>query len=549
MDSIAAVRTRDDLKAYFVKAQLGGVVALGLGGTTDPDNAKLMIAGVGAGGLSLPDRDYYIRQDAASVKVRSEFLKHVQIQLRSLGDSPADAEVAARAILELETSRASSMLTSAALRDPANRVHKMNFDQLQALAPAYDWKSVFEILNVPVSTVINVVQPEFVKETNRELTEVPVETWKTWLRWRTIEGAATYLPKTFADEQFRFDQTVLSGVEQQLPRWKTCVADADAVFGDTLGRLYAEKYFPEKAQRAMGDLVENMRSAFADTLESADWLAAETRKNALRKLTAFEARIGFPPDLRTYDDVVVSRDGYLNSTLSASLSQRRHTLSLIGKEPERRWGMTPPTVNAQYSPSQNAITFPAGILQFPFFDMDADPAVNYGAIGAVIGHEMGHGFDDSGSKFDADGNVKNWWTDADRATFDQRAACVTNQFDSIEVGEGLRHNGKLVTGEAMGDLGGLTLAYKAYHLSLKGKEAPVIDGYTGDQRFFLAFARVWAGAYRPEALRRQLATNEHPLGKFRTDATLQNMPEFQAAFQCKLGDAMVRPAAQQCRLW
>jgi len=311
-----------------------------------------------------------------------------------------------------------------------------------------------------------------------------------------------------------------------------------------------EKYFPAESLRRIQAMVANLRDALGDALRTADWLEPETRKNALAKLASFDPRIGSTVKWRDYSRVDVARDGYLAAKESAARDSRRFNLEKISKPVDRtEWNMTPPTVNAYYSPPRNSITFPAGILQPPFFDADADDAVNYGAIGAVIGHEMGHGFDDEGSKYDAAGNLKNWWTDQDKANFEKRAGCVTSQFDSIDVGGGAHHTGKLVTGEAMGDLGGLTLAYKAYHKSLHGKEPPVIDGFTGDQRFFLAIARVWAGNQRAEAARRQLATDPHPLAKYRVNATLQNMPEFHAAFGCRQGDAMVRPVAQQCRLW
>jgi putative endopeptidase len=339
-------------------------------------------------------------------------------------------------------------------------------------------------------------------------------------------------------------------VAQQEARWKVCVSSTDTTLGEALGRLYVQKHFPPEAQRRVQQLVANMRAALGEELQSADWLAPQTRQQALRKLATFDPRIGYPVKWRDYSDVGVSRGNYLADKDAAILAQRKYDAAKIGKKLDRtEWTMTPPTVNAYYTSSRNSITFPAGILQPPFFELDADDAVNYGAIGVVIGHEMGHGFDDQGSKYDADGNLKNWWTDQDRAKFEVRAACIVNQFDSIDVGEGLHHTGKLVTGEAMGDLGGVTLAYKAYHRSLNGKEPPVIDGLTGDQRFFLAYARVWAGSQRPEATRLQLATNAHPLAKYRTNATLQNMPEFHKAFACKQGDPMVRPLSEQCRLW
>ncbi len=551
LSRIAGIKTRQDLVEALVSLELeNGLAPTRVTNVSDPENADQVIAGIAVGGLSLPDRDYYFRDDARSKMIRDEFVQHVQRLLQLLGDSPQTAAAAAKTVMDFETALAKVTLTNVARRDPYNRVHKMDFASMEALAPAYDWKGAFQLLRVPTTVAVNVSEPEFLKEFNRQLQNAPVETWKTWLRWRVIDDRADYLAKPFYDEWFHFERTVLSGVSVQQARWKVCVSSTDATLGEALGRLYVDKHFPPEAQRRMQELVANMRAALGEELQSAEWLAPETRVNAMRKLATFDPRIGYPVKWHDYTGVQVTRGNYLADKESAIVDERRLNAAKIGKKLDRtEWTMTPPTVNAYYTSARNSITFPAGILQPPFFDMDADDAVNYGAIGVVIGHEMGHGFDDQGSKYDADGNLKNWWTDQDRAQFEKRAACIVNQFDSIDVGEGQHHTGKLVTGEAMGDLGGATLAYKAYHKSLNGKEAPVIDGLTGDQRFFLAYARVWAANQRPEAMRRQLATDPHPLAKFRTNATLQNMPEFHRAFACKLGDPMVRPAAEQCKLW
>ena len=556
LNRIAAIKTQEDLVALLVSFGLDDALAPPrINDVSDPSNADQVIAGVGAGGLSLPDRDYYFRTDTRSQSIRDEFAAHVQKMMQLLGDAPETAASSAKTVLAFETSLANATLTNVDRRDPYKRIHKMDFAALEALAPAYDWKGAFALLHVATTVPVNVSEPEFLKAFNRQLHEAPLDTWKTWLRWRVIHDRAQYLSQPFYDEWFHFERTVLSGVTAQQPRWKVCVSSTDATLGEALGRLYVEKHFPHEAQRRMQQLVANLRAALGEELQSADWLAPETRQNALRKLASFDPRIGYPSKWRDYSGVKVTRGSYLADKQAAIEDERRFTASKIGKKLDRtEWSMTTPTVNAYYTSTRNSITFPAGILQAPFFDLEADDAVNYGAIGVVIGHEMGHGFDDQGSKYDADGNLKNWWTDQDRAQFEKRAACIVNQFDSIEVGKGasgqvLHHTGRLVTGEAMGDLGGATLAYKAYHRSLNGKEPPVIDGLTGDQRFFLAYARVWAANQRPEAMERQLATDPHPLAKYRTNATLANMPEFHKAFGCKLGDPMVRPPAEQCRLW
>jgi putative endopeptidase len=551
LDRIAAIQTRQDLVALLSGMELQYDLApLAVAPGADPDNADQVIAGIFVGGLSLPDRDYYFKDDAKSKTIRDEFLKHVQNLLRALGDSQQSASAAAARILEFETALANATLTNVARRDPYNLVHKMGFAQLEALTPNYDWRGNFRSLNLATTGVVNVTEPEFLKVFNTQLEKTPVETWKTWLRWSVVDGRAQYLSKTFYDEWFHFGRTVLSGVTEQEPRWRVCVASTDATLGDALGRLYIEKYFPPEAQLRMQQLVANLRAALGEELTSADWLTPETRQNALPKLATFDPRIGFPTKWRDYSAVEVARGSYSADKAAAITAERKRNLAKIGKKVDRtEWGMTAPTVNAYYDPELNSIVFPAGVLQPPFFDMDSDDAANYGAIGAVIGHEMGHGFDDQGSKYDADGNVKNWWTDQDRAKFEARAACVINQFDSIDVGDGLHHTGKLVAGEAMGDLGGVTVAYRAYHRSLNGKEAPMMDGLTGDQRFFLAYAGMRAESRRPEAMRRLLATDPHPLGKYRVNATLQNIPEFHQAFACKRGDPMVRPPAEQCHLW
>jgi putative endopeptidase len=547
----AGVKDLATLNAALVQFQKATVAApFFLSATQDLKNSKEMIAGVGEGGLSLPDRDYYFKEDPKSKEIREEFVKHVQKMLQLLGDDEATAAQSAKTVLAFETTLAGATMTNVQRRDPYARYHKMDLAGLTALAPDYDWKALLAELRIPESTPINVSSPEFMKKLNEQMKSVPMADWRVWLRWRIVNGAAPYLSQPFFDESFRFRSTVLSGVKEQLPRWQTCVNTIDGQMGDALGELFVKKYFPAEAKARMKALVENLRSALREELQQADWLAPETKKNAVAKLDAFVAKIGYPDRWRDYSAVKVSPDAYYQDVRSAAIVNREYRLSKIGKPIDRNdWGMTPPTVNAYYSPPMNEIVFPAGILQPPMFDLSADDALNYGAIGAVIGHEMGHGFDDQGSKFDAEGNLKNWWTADDLKTFQARAACVVDQFNTIDVGDGLKHNGKLVVGEAMGDLGGLTLAHKAYQISLRGKPAPVIDGFTGDQRFFLAFARAWAGMDRPENARLRLNTDPHPLPKFRANGTLMNMPAFQKAFGCQVGDPMVRPADKQCKLW
>ena len=552
LDRIAAIGSRKDLAATITALQRNERIGpFGVIGLQDMKNSKEVILNISAGGLSLPDRDYYFKDDARSKQIRDEFLKHVAKMIELMGDKPEAASAAASTVMKFETALAESTMDRVQRRDPYARYHKMDLGGLATLAPEFEWKSLLRQLQLAETTPINVVEPDFIKKFNQQISAVPLEEWKIWLRWRLIDRASEYLSKPFVDQDFHFSRTVLSGVTEQLPRWQTCTASIDGSLGEALGQLFVEKHFPPEAKRRMNELVENLRATLREDLETASWLAPETRKNAVAKLNAFVAKIGYPDKWRDYSAVKIDRKNFFENHRAASLNNRLYQLSKIGKPVNRNdWSMTPPTVNAYYSPLMNEIAFPAGILQPPMFDMRADDAVNYGAIGAVIGHEMGHGFDDQGSKFDAEGNLKNWWTPEDRKKFEERANCVIDQFNTLDAGDGLRHNGKLVVGEAFGDLGGLTLAYKAYQRSLRGKPAPpVIDGFNAGQRFFLSFARVWGSQMRPEATRLRVTTDPHPLAKSRANGTLQNMPEFHRTFNCRPGDPMVRPLDKHCKLW
>ncbi len=549
LEQIAKVTTREELKALLLRRLAdGGAVPFRVMGTPDMKNTTQIVANVFVDGTSLPERDFYFRDDERSRKIRDEFVAHVDRLLGLGGIRVADA---GKTILAFETETAKLMKTNVERRDPYSRYNKMDLAGLNALSPGFDWTKVLETLGIAVATPLNVMDPNLVKNLEQQLANAPLETWKLWLQWRTLKGAATQLTEALEKEDFQFDDRILQGSREQLPQWVRCTTVVDRSLGEALGEVYVKKHFPPAAKQRMNELVENLRTTLREELEAAAWMNAETRKSAIAKLNAFQAKIGYPNRWRDYSKVQVKRDNLHASLRSATLAGRAYQLAKIGKPVDKNdWGMSPPTVNAYYSPQMNEIAFPAGILQPPMFDMDADDAANYGAIGAVIGHEMGHGFDDQGSKFDFSGNLKNWWTAEDRKKFEGRAQCVIDQFNTMDVGDNLRHNGRLVVGEALGDLGGVAIAFKAYKRTLRGKPAPaVIDGYTGDQRFFLAFARVWSAQYRPEAMRMRLQTDPHPLARFRANGTLMNIPEFHEAFQCKLGDAMVRPPEKQCKLW
>ncbi|MFN7922979.1 MAG: M13 family metallopeptidase [Bryobacteraceae bacterium] len=518
--------------------------------SADYKDSKTNIAHLVPGGLSLPDRDYYTRKDAKSESIRAEFVKYMAKMFVLAGEPSEKAAAITQRVMALETKLAEATLTNVARRDPYARYHILTVEELARTAPNFDWKGYLASANVAAAAKINLMEPELAKEFSRQLESAPLDDWKDYLRWRVLDELAPAMSDDFVRENFAFDQTVLRGVKEMQPRWERCVNSVNSSLGEALGEVYVKKHFPGDAKRRMSELIENLRAAFDESFQNLEWMSDATREQARTKLKAFVAKIGYPDKFRDYSSVSPDPKAHVKNLMAAHGFERKRNLSQVNMPVDRNeWRMTPPTVNAYYSSLSNEIVFPAGILQPPMFVLDSDDARNYGAIGAVIGHEMGHGFDDQGSKFAADGNLKNWWTPEDRKKFEERAGCIVDQFDSFEGIPGVKHNGKLVTGEALGDLGGLTIAYRAYRRSLGGKEAPVIDGFTGDQRFFLSFAQVWGGAIRDEAARLRLQTDPHPLGRYRAIGTLQNMPEFHRAFQCKLGDAMVRPVEKQCKLW
>jgi predicted metalloendopeptidase len=549
LDRIRAARTRQDIRALWVSLQRDGfTLPPALSWEPDSKNPEDILSSIGRGGLSLPDRDYYLKDDENSKSIRAELGKHMDRMLALAGKSESDRASAAKAILEIENGLAKASMPLADLRDPYKTYNRVTFPALIRMAPGLDWAGLAAALNIPQSADVNVNDKGYLAEFSRLMNEAPVETWKPYIEWRVIKSMAPFLSKPFVDEDFYFDRTVLTGAKEQDPRWQTCAQLTDNFLGDALGQLYVEKYYPPRAKQRMDTMIENLRAALQDAVNEAGWMTPETKQQATEKLRTFMPKIGYPSKLKTYEAVAITPGRFALTTQSAAKAARARDLAKIGKPRDRAdWLMTAPTVNAYYNPSENEIVFPAGILQLPFFDMDADDAANYGAIGAVIGHEMGHGFDDQGSKFDSLGRLRDWWTDADRKNFEDRAGCITDQFFNIDTGGGLKHNGKLVTGEALSDVGGLALAYRAYKKSLGGKPAPVIDGFTGDQRFFLAFARVWAGDIREAAKRQRLVVDPHPLAKWRAVGTLQNNEDFHRAFSCKRGDPMVREP--KCKLW
>jgi putative endopeptidase len=519
----------------------------------DPRNSDLQIANVGQGGINLPDRDYYLRGDSAGVATRARYARHVA-RLFSLwfGDAPERAQASADAVIGLETSLARASMTNVERRDPIATYHKVTVDSLMKLCPRFDWRAYFSARGVPNVDSVNVTQPEFLRALDGLITSVPLQVWSQYMVFSALHDAAPMLGADYVDEDFDFNR-VLSGTERMQPRWKRCLRMADRDLGDLLGQAYVKQVFPPEARARALDMVHNLEAALGDRIQALDWMGPATRSRALEKLHAFEEKIGYPGKWRDYAGVRLSCSasaGLLANHYACAVWESRRNTAKIGKPVDRgEWFMTPPTVNAFYSSSLNSINFPAGILQPPFFDPSWDDAVNYGAIGSVIGHEMTHGFDDRGRQFDARGNLTDWWSAEDAARYKERADRVAAQFNGYTVLDTLHVNGRLTLGENIADLGGVAVAYHALQKALAKKPAGKIDGFTPEQRFFLSYARVWSTQQRPAALRTQVLTNPHAPAKWRANGPLSNLPEFRQAFGCKDGDLMVRPADQQARIW
>jgi putative endopeptidase len=548
---IAGISTRQQLEAEVARLQVMGVdVLFGFGSTQDFKNSAQEIAEAAQGGLGMPDRDYYVNADARSQKIRTAYVQHVTNMFELLGDNDATAAHEAQAVMNLETDMAKASMTRVERRDPEAQYHKMDMAAFQQITPAFSWKEFLLDVGYPGVKDVNVAQPNFFKALNSQLTSVPMADWKIYLRWHLIDTAAPALSKKFVDEDFDFNGKTLTGAKELQPRWKRCVRSTDRQLGEALGQKYVQRAFPPQDKAAALKMVHNLIDALHQDIETLPWMSPETKKQAINKLDHIMLKVGYPDHWRSYAAFHVTRATYVENFLRGYEFEFHYDMAKIGKPVDRtEWGMTPPTVNAYYNPTMNEIVFPAGILQWPFFDAKADDALNYGGIGAVIGHEMTHGFDDEGRKFDAQGNMRDWWTADDAKNFEARAKCVQDQFDSYQVQPGVHENGKLVLGESIADLGGLTIAYKAFKMTPEGKSQSKIDGFTPDQRFFLAWARTWASTERPELELLLVKTDPHPLDRFRAIAAPSNMTAFADAFHCKQGDPMVRPPAKVCKIW
>ncbi len=547
---IDAIQDAKGLQAEIARLHRHGVGAVfQFFAYLDEKNSSINIANVYQGGLGLPNRDYYTKDDDKSKELRAKYIAHVTRMFTLLGDSAEQAKANADTVMKIENRLALASTQPADLRLPANYYNKMSVADADKLMAGFSWADYAARLGTPKFTEINLGQPGFFKEAGKMMSDVAIDDWKTYLRWNVINNFAGRLSKKFDDADFDFYSRTLSGVTEQLPRWRRCSRNSDIYLGEALGQEFIKKNFTPEAKKRMDELITNLFVSYKERINKLDWMSEATRKQALVKLAAIKRKIGYPDKLRGYAGLTIDSHSYFDNMGRITEFLTVRDLKDIGQGPDpTRWGMTAATVNAQYSSNYNDITFPAGILQPPFFDFKADDAINYGAIGAVIGHELTHGFDDSGSRYDAVGNLKMWWTDADRKLFEEKAECVTTQFDGYEVEKGLFLNGKYTLGENLADLGGLAIAYDAFLKSLEGKKRPpVIDGFTPEQRFFLGWSQVWTENTRPEAARLQAQSNEHSLPEFRVNGPLSNLPEFAKAFGCKTGDKMVRQ--KQCKVW
>jgi putative endopeptidase len=549
LDEIAALKSLSDLPALLARHHLSGENMLfGFGSNQDFADSTRVIAFANAGGLGLPDRDYYVKTDAKSVETRAKYLQHVARMLQLAGEPPQQARLDARTVMAIETALAKAALTQVEKRDPYKLFHKMTAAELQALTPSFRWEAYFAASQVPDTSVINVTEPAFFKEVQIELKARSLADWKTYLRWRLIDDKASYLSSPFVQANFDFNSKYLLGLKEMPPRWKRCVGRVDRDLGEALGQVFVQKTFaPETKQRTQAMTTE-IEAAMQREIRELPWMGEQTKQKALEKLHAVVNKIGYPDKWRDYSSIKISRDDYAGNVDRTTIFESRRQLNKIGKPVDRtEWGMTPPTINAYYDPQMNDMNFPAGVLQPPLFDPKLDDAPNYGDTGATIGHELTHGFDDEGRQFDAQGNLKNWWTKEDAAEFEQRAKCVSDQYSEYIVVDDVKGNGKLTLGEDVADLGGTFLAYLAWKHSTAGQNLQSLDGFTPDQRFFIGMAQWACGDERPESKRLNQITNPHSLLEYRVNGVVSNMPEFGRAFSCKVGQPMVHE--HPCKIW
>ena len=544
---IEQLQAKKDL-ATVVASMIGEGTPFRIDSEQDFKDSSIVTAAVDQRGLGLPDRDYYLKQDQKSKDLRAAYVAHVQKMFELLGDKPELAATEAQSAMKIETALARGSMTRVDRRDPKKIYHFMSVAELEKLTPAFGWKEYFRQIGLSGISSLNVAVPEFFKTLNSQIEQQDLATWKSYLRWHAIHANATSLSSAVVNENFNFFGKTLQGKEQLPPRWKRCTNDVDDDLGEALGQVYVEKYFSPEAKQQVLEIVQGIQKAMDADIHSLPWMSEETKRRALEKLQSMANKIGYPDKWRDYRQLEIKRGDHMGNSLRARRFEFDRDLAKIGKPVDRQeWQMTPPTVNAYYDPQKNDINFPAGILQPPMFDPKSDAAPNYGNAGSTIGHELTHGFDDEGRQFDAQGNLKDWWTTIDGKEFDRRASCISDQYSQYTVIDDIKINGKLTLGEDVADLGGTLLAYLAWKEATKDQKRESIDGFTPDQRFFIAYGQQWCSSNKDETKRLRAAIDPHSPDQYRANGVVSNMPEFREAFHCKLGQPMVRENA--CRVW
>jgi len=552
LDAIAQLQSTQQITPLLTRLQFtyGRTILFDQGSTQDPDNSEQQIAALDRGGLGLPDRDYYLKEDAKSKETRQRYLEHVAKVFALMGEAPESAKQDAATVMRIETILAKAQLPRVDRRDPYKLKHKMNLADLERLAPAIRWAVYYQKLHYPGFQIVNVAEPEYFKQVSKELASEPLANWKRYLRFHVVDSSSPYLSSKFVDENFDFYRQYLRGAKEQQARWKRCVEWTDRDLGEALGQVYVKKVFPPELKASTLDMVRGIEDAMAERIRELDWMSPETKQQALTKLAAVRNKIGYPDKWRDYSSVVIARDDFTGDVERAAEFERRRDINKVGQPVDHgEWDMSPPTVNAYYNDEMNDINFPAGVLQPPLYDAKMDDAPNYGDTGGTIGHELTHGFDDEGSQFDAHGNLRNWWTKADRAKFDTRTKCVQDQYAQYVAIDDIHINSKLTLGEDVADLGGEILAYMAWKDATKDKQLQSIDGLTPDQRFFVGFAQWACSNDRDEDLRVRASTDPHSPPQYRVNGVVVNMSEFSKAFSCKVGQPMVKPEDKVCRVW
>ena len=549
LDRIAALQSRAGVPALLAALHPIGTFALfGVASAPDIDNADVDMMFVGAGGLGLPDRDYYFRDDAKSVELRRQYVEHIGKMLQLIGETREQADAASATVLRVETALAMPQLDAVARRNPASVNHKMALRELQAATPGFDWRAYFTGIGAPAFTTVNVTQPQYLTAMDGLLSTTPVADLREYFRWHLVRANAQMLPAAFVNENFRFYGTILRGTPELRARWKRCVEFTDGDLGEALGKVYVAQAFGPQAKANTVAMVTAIEAALQQDIATLPWMSDDTRTEALNKLRGVAHKIGYPDTWRDYRALRIVRGDALGNSQRANTFDFRRSIDRVGKPVDRsEWGMTPPTVNAYYRPTQNNINFPAGILQPPFYYGGGDRPTNFGAAGAIVGHELTHGFDDQGRRYDAKGNLHDWWKPEDAKNFESRTQCLVDEYNGFTAIDDLKMNGKLTLGENTADNGGLRLALAAYMATAATQPDKTLDGFTPEQRLFIGFAQIWCDNARPEALRLQVQTNPHSPGRFRTNGAVSNVPEFAKAFSCKADAPMVR--ANACRVW